>query len=164
MAKVLLKNSFTATSVPAGLSAGELAVNVTDKKLFVGNAVGGVVTLVDPNALVTSVNGATGAVTGVSSVNGFTGAVSITYAAAATVTSNNSSSTFYPVFAGGEGNTALYVDNVTTPLSYVPITGTLNIRNLYAANGNTGTFISPSAVSVANNLHQILLLSLQQIH
>jgi DNA-binding beta-propeller fold protein YncE len=63
MAKVLLKNSFTATSVPAGLSAGEIAVNVTDRKLFVGNAVGGVVTLIDPNALVTSVNGATGAVT-----------------------------------------------------------------------------------------------------
>lgn len=65
MAKVLLKNSFTAASVPAGLSAGELAVNVTDRKLFVGNAVGGVVTLVDPNALVTSFNGSTGAVTGV---------------------------------------------------------------------------------------------------
>jgi len=62
MAKVLVKNSFTAASVPAGLSAGELAVNVTDRKLFVGNAVGGVVTLIDPNALVTSVNGATGAV------------------------------------------------------------------------------------------------------
>ena len=69
MAKVLLKNSFTATSVPAGLSAGELAVNVTDKKLFVGNAVGGVVTLVDPNALVTSVNGATGAITDVARTN-----------------------------------------------------------------------------------------------
>ena len=151
MAKVLLKNSFTAASVPAGLSAGELAVNVTDRKLFVGNAVGGVVTLVDPNALVTSFNGATGAVTGVSSVNGFTGAVSITYAAAATVTSSNSSSTFYPVFAGGAGNTYIYIDDVTTPLSYVPITGTLNIRNLNAVNGNTGSFLSTTAVSVLNN-------------
>ena len=87
MATVLLKNSFTTTSVPAGLSAGELAVNVFDRKLFVGNAVGGVVTLVDPNALVTSVNGATGAVQGVStavggtgiSVSGATGSVTITY-------------------------------------------------------------------------------------
>ena len=87
MAKVLLKNSFTAASVPAGLSAGEMAVNVADRKLFVGNAVGGVVTLVDPNALVTSVNGATGAVQGVSaavagtgiSVSGATGSVTITY-------------------------------------------------------------------------------------
>ena len=87
MGKILVKNSFTAASVPAGLSAGELAVNVTDKKLFVGNAVGGVVTLVDANALVTSVNGATGAVQGVStavggtgiSVSGATGSVTITY-------------------------------------------------------------------------------------
>ena len=69
MAKVLVKNSFTATSVPAGLSAGELAVNVTDRKLFVGNAVGGVVTLIDPNALVTSVNGVTGAITDVARTN-----------------------------------------------------------------------------------------------
>jgi hypothetical protein len=159
MAKVLLKNSFTAASVPAGLSAGELAVNVTDRKLFVGNAVGGVVTLVDPNALVTSFNGATGAVTGVSSVNGITGAVSITYAAAATVTSINNSSTFYPVFAGGEGNTALYVDNVTTPFSYVPSTGALNIRNLYVANGNTGIFLTTSAVLVANNSENLYLTS-----
>jgi hypothetical protein len=72
MGKILVKNSFTAASVPAGLSAGELAVNVIDKKLFVGNAVGGVVTLVDPNALVTSVNGLTGAVQGVSTAPGGT--------------------------------------------------------------------------------------------
>jgi len=69
MAKLLIKNSFTATSAPAGLSAGEVAVNVTDRKLFVGNAVGGVVTLIDPNALVTSVNGLTGAITNVAMTN-----------------------------------------------------------------------------------------------
>ena len=87
MATVLLKNSFTTASVPAGLSAGELAVNVIDKKLFVGNAVGGVVTLVDANTLVTSFNGLTGAVQGVSaavagtgiSVSGATGSVTIDY-------------------------------------------------------------------------------------
>ena len=139
MAKILVKNSFTAASAPAGLSAGELAVNVTDKKLFVGNAVGGVVALIDPNALVTSVNGATGAVTNIN-------------AATVTTTTYNGSDTFYPVFAGGEGNTALYVDNVTTPLSYVPITGTLNVRNLNAINGNTGTVLQLSGVSVINNL------------
>ena len=63
MAKVITKNSFTPGSAPSGLSAGEIAVNVPDKKIFVGNAVGGVVTLHDQNAVVTSVNGATGAVT-----------------------------------------------------------------------------------------------------
>jgi len=63
MAKILTKNSFTSGVTPSGLSAGELAVNVSDKKLFVGNAVGGVVTLHDQNNVVTSVNGATGGVT-----------------------------------------------------------------------------------------------------
>jgi hypothetical protein len=69
MAKVITKNSFTPGSAPAGLSAGELAVNVNDKKIFVGNAVGGVVTLHDQNAIVTSINGATGAVTNVARIN-----------------------------------------------------------------------------------------------
>jgi hypothetical protein len=126
MAKVLVKNSFTATSVPAGLSAGELAVNVTDRKLFVGNAVGGVVTLIDPNALVTSVNGATGAVTNIN-------------AATVTTTTYNSSGTWYPVFAGGAtGATALYVDNVITPLSYVPALGTLTAKQFSTTSGGAG--------------------------
>ena len=161
MAKVLVKNSFTATSVPAGLSAGELAVNVTDKKLFVGNAVGGVVTLIDPNALVTSVNGATGAVgltagsnitisqSGltltisapniVTSVNGATGAVTNINAVTVTTTTYNSSGTWYPVFAGGAtGATALYVDNVLTPLSYVPSLGQLTAKSFQTTSGGAG--------------------------
>ena len=115
MAKVITKNSFTPGSAPSGLSAGEIAVNVADKKIFVGNAVGGVVTLHDQNAIVTSVNGVTGAVTNIN-------------AATSTITNTNSSSTFYPAFVGGTGNTAFYIDAVTTPLSYVPSTGTVNGR------------------------------------
>ena len=108
MAKVLLKNSFTAASVPAGLSAGEMAVNVADRKLFVGNAVGGVVTLVDPNALVTSVNGLTGAVQGVSSVNGITGAVSLPASAFTQVllsTEGGIQSSDANIYAGGTADT-----------------------------------------------------------
>jgi hypothetical protein len=115
MAKIITKNSFTPGSAPSGLSAGEIAVNVADKKIFVGNAVGGVVTLHDQNAIVTSVNGVTGAVTNIN-------------AATSTITNTNSSSTFYPAFVGGTGNTAFYIDAVTTPLSYVPSTGTVNGR------------------------------------
>jgi hypothetical protein len=115
MAKVITKNSFTPGSAPSGLSAGEMAVNVADKKIFVGNAVGGVVTLHDQNAIVTSVNGATGAVTNIN-------------AATSTITNTNSSSTFYPAFVGGTGNTAFYIDAVTTPLSYVPSSGTVSAR------------------------------------
>jgi hypothetical protein len=126
MAKVITKNSFTPGSAPSGLSAGEIAVNVADKKIFVGNAVGGVVTLHDQNAVVTSVNGITGAVTNIN-------------AATSTITNTNSSSTFYPTFVGGSGNTAFYIDAVTTPLSYVPSTGTVNGRIF---NGTFGSYVA----------------------
>ena len=115
MAKVITKNSFTPGSAPSGLSAGELAVNVADKKIFVGNAVGGVVTLHDQNAVVTSVNGSTGAVTNLN-------------AASATITNTNSSATWYPTFVGGTGNTAFFIDAVSTPLTYVPSSGTVSAR------------------------------------
>jgi len=115
MAKVITKNSFTPGSAPSGLSAGEMAVNVADKKIFVGNAVGGVVTLHDQNAVVTSVNGITGAVTNIN-------------AATSTITNTNSSSTFYPTFVGGTGATGFFVDAVSTPLSYVPSSGTVSAR------------------------------------
>ena len=72
---IKIKNSVTPGSSPAGLSLGEMAINVTDKKLFSGNAVGSAITILDGNNLVTTFNGSTGAVTGVSSVNGATGAV-----------------------------------------------------------------------------------------
>jgi len=66
---IKIKNSVTPGSSPAGLSLGEIAINVSDRKIFSGNAVGGVVTLIDPNALVTSVNGVTGAVINVARIN-----------------------------------------------------------------------------------------------
>lgn len=78
MAQIKLKNSVTAGSVPAGLSFGEVAVNITDKKIFAGNAVESTVTIYDPNNHVLSFNGSTGAVTFnnyVASVNGSTGAI-----------------------------------------------------------------------------------------
>ena len=63
MATIRTKNSVSSGLTPSGLTLGELAVNVTDKKLFVGNIVGGVVTLFDGNNIVTSVDGLTGSVT-----------------------------------------------------------------------------------------------------
>jgi hypothetical protein len=80
MAKIKIKNSVTPGSVPAGLSFGEVAVNIPDKKIFVGNAVESTVTLYDPNSHVLSFNGLTGAVSFsnyVSSVNGKTGGVTL---------------------------------------------------------------------------------------
>ena len=133
MAKVLLKNSFTAASVPAGLSAGELAVNVTDRKLFVGNAVGGVVTLIDPNALVTS-------------VNGLTGAVGIT--AGSNITITQSGLTLTIASSGGGGvSTAV----AGTGISVSGATGSVTITNtgVQSFNGSTGAVTGVTAGATA---------------
>jgi len=59
MARIKTKNSTTSTSTPASgsLLQGELAVNITDKKLFVGNASGNPVEIT--NQGVTAVSGST---------------------------------------------------------------------------------------------------------
>jgi hypothetical protein len=121
--------------------------NVAGTGISVSGATGNVTIT---NTGVQSFNGSTGAITGVSSINGFTGAVSITYAAATTITSSNTSATTYPVFALGAGNTGLFIDNVTTPLSYVPSTGTLTGKS-YVAQG-TGTSITTNGSSITITL------------
>jgi len=50
MSIIKLKRSQTAAASPTGLSYGEVAVNITDKKIFIGNSTGGTVLLVDGNA------------------------------------------------------------------------------------------------------------------
>jgi hypothetical protein len=139
MAKILVKNSVTPGSAPAGLSLGEMAVNIVDKKIFIGNAVQGVVTLHDQNNIVTS-------------VNGFTGAVSITYAAANTITSSNVNGTRYLTFVGGAGNTGLFIDDTTTPLSYNPQQGNIGVKKVtLTTSSNVITIDSISPTFVMTN-------------
>ena len=59
---VKLKNSVTTTAAPSSLVQGEVAVNITDKKVWVGNAASGVVQLVGPGSTDLAVaDGGTGA-------------------------------------------------------------------------------------------------------
>ena len=67
-----------------------------------------------------------------------------------TVTSTNSASTFYPTLSTGAGNTALYVDNVTTPLSYVPSTGTLTVKSTSMTTGANNTTITPGTINLTD--------------
>ena len=135
---------------PSGLTFGELAYDVTNRKLFIG-ITGGNALLANTDGGVASFNGITGAVTGVT-VGGaaFTGLVSSTvgFSGAGTnltgnasgltagtatrviTTSTSSASTFYPTFVSGAGNTALFIDSVVGPLSYIPLTATLKLSNL----------------------------------
>jgi hypothetical protein len=69
MATIKLKRSETAAAAPASLQYGEVAINVTDKKIYIGNSSGATTLIVDGNA----VGGG-----GVSSFNTRTGAVSLT--------------------------------------------------------------------------------------
>jgi hypothetical protein len=50
MSIIKLKRSETAAASPTGLSYGEVAVNITDKKIFIGNSAGATVLIVDGNA------------------------------------------------------------------------------------------------------------------
>lgn len=47
MPKIKFKNSTTSSTVPSALAQGELAVNITDKKVWVGNASGGTTKIID---------------------------------------------------------------------------------------------------------------------
>ena len=59
---VKLKNSVTTTAAPSSLVQGEVAVNITDKKVWVGNSASGVVQLVGPGSTDLAVaDGGTGA-------------------------------------------------------------------------------------------------------
>jgi hypothetical protein len=117
MAKIKIKNSVTPGLAPSGLSFGEMAVNIVDKKIFIGNAVEGVVTLHDQQNVVTSINGQTGAVTNLN-------------ASTVTTTSSNVNATRYLAFVGGTGNTGIFIDDVTTPLTYTPAGGAIGAKKL----------------------------------
>lgn len=61
---IKLKNSVTTTAAPSSLVQGEVAINITDKKVWVGNAASGVVQLVGPGSTDLAVaDGGTGAST-----------------------------------------------------------------------------------------------------
>jgi len=70
---VKLKNSVTSTNVPSSLVQGEVAVNVTDKKVWVGNAASSPVQILGAGA---TIAGTTLTMTGDGSFNG-TGQVKV---------------------------------------------------------------------------------------
>jgi hypothetical protein len=151
MAKILVKNSVTSGSAPAGLSLGEIAINITDKKIFIGNAVEAAVAIYDPNSHVLSFNGSTGAVVFnnyVTSINGKTGDVTGISASTVMLGSTNSNATRYLVFAATAGDQSLLIDNVTTPLSYNPNTGTVGAKIFDATFGASQVKLDASIGSI----------------
>jgi hypothetical protein len=152
MAKIITKYSTTGGLSPSGLTTGELAVNILDKKLYVGGAVGPV-SLSD--SYVNSFNGRTGAVQGVSAANGLTGAVTWAAGTGLDVSSGGGAIT-YGIGAGfallrSVGNTAA-LDTILNPsvgdLVFVQDRGTYYYWDYYAL-GATLAWINISLISNA---------------
>ena len=126
MSTIKTKNSTTPSAVPsaASLSQGELAVNIADKKLFVGNASGDPVELTNQGVL--SINGATGAITNVAFTNVDNNfSVGQTFASNVTVSGNLT------------GATAAFSQQVTVgPLFGVNKTDPAYAADINAAAGN----------------------------
>lgn len=153
MAQIITKYSTTGGLSPSGLTTGELAVNILDKKLYVGGAAGSV-SLSD--SYVTSFNGVTGAVQGVSAANGLTGAVTWAAGTGLDVSSGGGAIT-YGIGAGfallrSVGNTAA-LDTISNPsigdLVFVQNpNGTYYYWDYYSA-GATYAWINISLISNA---------------
>jgi hypothetical protein len=126
MATLITKNSSTASSIPtaAQLVQGELAVNVTDKRLFTENSAGAVVELgTNPSSITTGTISATGGVTTSGSISGYGGAEVI--------------------LAGGSG-----AQNALSTTA----TGAPTIAFDHRGTGNTGSFIWRNGTGAANTL------------
>ena len=152
MAKIITKYSTTGGLSPSGLTTGELAVNILDRKLYIGGAAG-TVSLSD--SYVNSFNGRTGAVQGVSAANGLTGAVTWAAGTGLDVSSGGGAIT-YGIGAGfallrSVGNTAA-LDTILNPsvgdLVFVQDRGTYYYWDYYAA-GGTLAWINISLISSA---------------
>ena len=117
--------------------------------------------------LVTSFNGLTGTVgitagsniTITQSGNTFTiSAASVSSGATATyavTTSSNANALRYLTFATGAcaNGTSLYVDDVTTPLSYTPFTGTLNTKNISLLSGAETLTIATNQLTAGQDFY-----------
>jgi hypothetical protein len=142
MAKIKIKNSVTSGLAPSGLSFGEMAVNITDRKIFIGNAVEGVVTLHDQSNIVTSVNGETGGILGVAFVqdaNVFTPLQSFTNGISASAGSSFSNATVY-ITNSTANIDPLYVQHSSTGALKISTTGQARSGAIRLGNTSTSTF------------------------
>lgn len=154
---IRIHRSDTAAAVPS-LTAGEIAINLADKKLFVGNSTGGVVPFYGD---------------GVSGINGITGAVSITSGSNITITQSDKTLTI--ASSGGGSSPPLATSSVTGVASFraadfdVSITGSVSLTGTVArtntsqtftglqvfssglsSNGITGTILTPSQPNITS--------------
>lgn len=164
---IQIYRSTTASNAPS-LTAGELAVNIPDKKLFVGGTSGNI-TFLDASAHVTTVNGLTGAI----NITGDGGSQLVTVSgtnitignrlASASVTGVASFGNQFVVTSGAVGLTSNYVtsfngatgavlaDAVTWSVITADQTAVIN-RGYFANKGTLLTLTLPTTAAVGSVL------------
>ncbi len=148
---IQIYRSTTASNAPS-LTAGELAINIPDKKLFVGGTSGNI-TFLDASAHVTTVNGLTSAITitGSGAITQTVSGTTTTFGArlaSATVTGVASFGNEFVVTSGAVGLTSNYVKSVnglTGAVVSIATTGSNTFTGLNTFNAG----VSASALTVA---------------
>lgn len=140
---------------PSGLTFGELAYDVTNRKLFIG-ITGGNALLANTDGGVASFNGLTGAVTGVTvgGANTFTALNTFNAGLSGNInisSTNVSGNVMYLLMARGTGVTGVFIDNVTTPLIYNPFLGNLGLKGITLSSGADTLTIVPGQVTANNS-------------
>jgi hypothetical protein len=116
--------TFTGTKTFSALTRFTSGISASGGVTFAGTLQG---TTANFTGLISSTVGFSGAATNL--VGNATG-LTVGTASRIIATGTNSPSTFYPTFVGGAGNTGLFIDPTIGPLSYTPLTATLNLSNL----------------------------------
>ena len=140
---------------PSGLTFGELAYDVTNRKLFIG-ITGGNALLANTDGGVASFNGITGAVTGVTvgGANTFTALNTFNAGLSGNInisSTNVTGNVMYLLMARGTGVTGVFIDNVTTPLIYNPFQGNLGLKGITLSSGSDSLSILPGSVTANNS-------------
>ena len=140
---------------PSGLTFGELAYDVTNRKLFIG-ITGGNALLANTDGGVASFNGSTGAVTGVTvgGANTFTALNTFNAGLSGNInisSTNVTGNVMYLLMARGTGVTGVFIDNVTTPLIYNPFQGNLGLKGITLSSGSDTLSILPGQVTANNS-------------
>jgi hypothetical protein len=122
------KNSTTAATAPTGLAQGELAVNITDKKLYVGDAVGNSIQIAGAGA--TNAAGGSNTQVQYNSSGALAGSANMTFDGTSLTLGGN------PTLSAGTANGVAYLNGSKVLTSGSALTYNGSTLGIKAGNGN----------------------------
>jgi len=153
---IQIYRSTTASSVPS-LTAGEMAINIPDKRLYVGGTAANIAFL-DSGSVVTGVNGATGAitVTGAGAVlftqSGTTNTINARLASASATGVASFGNQFVVSAAGAVSLTSNYVASVNGSTGAITNVARTNVANTFTALQSFSSGISASGATFGSTV------------